>query len=106
MKILLVCAAGMSTSLLVQKMKKEVKPEDGEVIIKAEPMELFEEVFMEYDVVLLAPQISFKKKPFTQLASEQNVPVGTISSLEYGRLMAKEILHKAYNLANKTNEIS
>lgn len=101
MKILLVCAAGMSTSLLVQKMEKEVKPEDGNVEIKAVPMEEFEEQVGKFDVVLLAPQISFKKKPFTKIAEEHNVPLGSISSLQYGRLMAKEILQSAYALAKK-----
>lgn len=102
MKILLVCAAGMSTSLLVQKMEKEIRPEDGDVSIKAVPMEQFEEVVTQYDVVLLAPQISFKKKPFTKIAEDNNVPLGLISSLEYGRLMAKNILHKAYDLVKKS----
>ncbi|WP_243116440.1 PTS sugar transporter subunit IIB [Fonticella tunisiensis] len=48
-KILLICAAGMSTSLLVQKMQKEVKPEDGEVIIEATPMEEFKGKISKYD---------------------------------------------------------
>jgi PTS system cellobiose-specific IIB component len=82
-------------------MEKEVKPEDGEVTIKAVPMEQFEEVVSQYDAVLLGPQISFKKKPFTAIADSHNVPLGVISSLEYGRLMAKEILKKAYELAKK-----
>ncbi|GAB6099940.1 hypothetical protein JCM16358_18190 [Halanaerocella petrolearia] len=44
MNILLTCAAGMSTSLMVEKMKKAAKERDLESVIEAEPIDKFEDI--------------------------------------------------------------
>ena len=49
-KILLCCSAGMSTSLLVTKMKKEAENQGIDVEINAVALELFEENVTKYDV--------------------------------------------------------
>lgn len=51
-KILLCCSAGMSTSLLVTKMKKEAENQGIDVEINAVALELFEENVTKYDVFL------------------------------------------------------
>lgn len=60
-KILLCCSAGMSTSLLVTKMKKVAEEKGIDVEINAIALELFEENLPNYDVFLLGPQVKFKK---------------------------------------------
>lgn len=52
-KILLCCAAGMSTSLLVNKMKAEAEKRGVEAEIWAEPLDKAKEEFPKADVVLL-----------------------------------------------------
>jgi len=51
-KILLLCAAGMSTSLLVTKMKNSAKEKGIEVEIEACPVEKFLEKLSTYDIFL------------------------------------------------------
>ena len=63
-KILLCCSAGMSTSLLVTKMKKSAEERGIEAEINAVPLELFEENLPHYDLFLLGPQVKFKKTDF------------------------------------------
>ena len=63
-KILLCCSAGMSTSLLVTKMKKSAEERGIEAEINAVPLELFEENLPLYDLFLLGPQVKFKKTDF------------------------------------------
>lgn len=62
MKILLMCAAGMSTSLLVTKMQKyagEIGRKD--LVINAEPVEDLDENVDDYDVFLLGLKLNIKK---------------------------------------------
>ncbi|MDI6600439.1 MAG: PTS sugar transporter subunit IIB [Thermoanaerobacteraceae bacterium] len=101
MKILLVCAAGMSTSLVVEKMKKAVKPEYGEVVIDAVPVDRFEEVVKDYDVVLLGPQIRYKKKDFEKITGEFGIPLEVINPTDYGMVRGDKILEQALKLTQK-----
>ncbi|MGH1811675.1 PTS sugar transporter subunit IIB [Enterococcus entomosocium] len=82
MKILLVCANGLSTSILMQKMEKWGKEKNVDLAVKAVPVGGYESVYQDYDCVLVAPQISYK------LDEVQNnvvgVPVGAINSIDYG----------------------
>ena len=58
-KILLCCSAGMSTSLMVNKMQKAAADKGIEVEIWAEPMDKASSEVPKADVVLLGPQIKF-----------------------------------------------
>ncbi|WP_213996466.1 PTS sugar transporter subunit IIB [Tepidanaerobacter syntrophicus] len=100
MKILLVCAAGMSTSLIVTKMKEALQPEEKDWVIEAKPVEKFKNEFKKYDVILLGPQIRFKKDEFQKIAGEHGIPVEVIDSVDYGLANGKNIL----NLAKKLYE--
>ncbi|TDS32277.1 PTS sugar transporter subunit IIB [Halanaerobium congolense] len=99
MNILLVCNAGMSTSLVVQKMEKEAAARGLDVNIKAEPVEKFEDIIEEYDVVLLGPQIRYKLKPFKKVGEEHGVPVEVIDTAAYGMADGKKVLDHAIKLA-------
>ena len=56
-KILLVCAAGMSTSLLVNKMKESAIEKGIEIDIEALPISECSTVIDSVDIVLLGPQV-------------------------------------------------
>lgn len=98
MKILLVCAAGMSTSLVVEKMKKALKPEEKEWLIKAEPVELLPEVIKDWDVILLGPQIGYKKAELTKLAQQYGKPLDVIKPMDYGMGKGENIINQAKSL--------
>lgn len=94
MKILLACNAGMSTSLLVQKMRKEAAAEDVDATIDAVPLGKAIDKAVEYDVVMLGPQISYAKKDVED-AVDGKVPVRVIAMADYGRMNAKKIIADA-----------
>ena len=91
MKIMLCCNAGMSTSLLVQKMQKEAAARGEEVAIEARPMNEAMDHIGEADVILLGPQIGYAKGAFEK-AVKGRIPVAVIPMVDYGRMNAAKIL--------------
>ena len=98
MNILLVCAAGMSTSLLVANMKKFA---DKESKINAVAFSELENVIDEYDVVLVGPQLRYKLSNIKKIGDAKNKPVDVIDSLAYGRMDGEKTLEFAKKLYNE-----
>lgn len=96
-KILLACNAGMSTSLLVQKMQTEAKKQGLDVEIKADPLNKALDLIDDADILMLGPQISYAKKDAEDVAAGR-IPVTVIAMADYGRMNAKKILADAMKL--------
>ncbi len=99
MKILLVCSAGTSTSLVVQKMQKVAVERGLKVDIEAVSSMAAKANGGEFDVLLLGPQMRFELKSFEELYSQK--PVEVINTIDYGRLNGEAILDRALELAGK-----
>ncbi|WP_147199775.1 PTS sugar transporter subunit IIB [Pantoea sp. MBD-2R] len=97
-KILLCCSAGMSTSMVVQKMEKAAQQLAVESKIDAVGMEEFTEKLSDYDCCLLGPQIKYKLADFKKHADELNKPVAVINTMDYGMLNGEKILRAAISL--------
>ena len=91
--ILLVCAAGMSTSLLVNKMKAAAKEKGIEINIDALPVSECSSVIDKVDIVLLGPQVRFQK-PQVDALVKGRIPVEVIDMRLYGTMNGKAILDK------------
>lgn len=92
--ILLVCAAGMSTSLLVNKMKEAAKAQGIEVNINAVPVSECEKLIDTVDIVLLGPQVRFQKAQIENYAKGR-IPVEVIDMRAYGTMNGKLVLETA-----------
>ena len=95
-KILLCCAAGMSTSLLVAKMRKQAEQEQYECEIEAVPFNISEPKIAESDVVLLGPQVRYNLAVLQEKYPE--IPSGCIDMMAYGMCNAKAVLEQARGL--------
>lgn len=71
MRILLCCAVGMSTSLLVRKMKKYAESNSINCTIWAIPAEAIHHHMDKADVILLGPQVRFLLRDVTNAASKR-----------------------------------
>ncbi|MDX8335843.1 MULTISPECIES: PTS sugar transporter subunit IIB [Cetobacterium] len=98
-KILLLCSAGMSTSMVVKKMEAAAAAENIEVKIDAVGLEQFHELLSQYDVFLLGPQVRFKKAELAAIAAEAGKPLDVIDTMAYGTLNGKKILDFALSLS-------
>ena len=96
-KITLICAAGMSTSLLVTKMKAAAEKLGEEVEIRAIAESKFKEFENDTDVLLLGPQVGFLLKKFKE-KYESQFPVAVIDSIDYGMMNGEKVLKKALSL--------
>ena len=95
MKVLLICAAGMSTSLLVNNMKKFADADDT---IEAYPVAQLEGIVDNYDVVLLGPQIRYKLKDVKKVTDAHGKPADVIDMRIYGQMKGKEAMEMARKL--------
>lgn len=98
--IMLVCAAGMSTSLLVTKMENAAKSQEIEAKIFAlsasEADPLIEQGGI--DVILLGPQVRFMFKQFEEKASQQNIPIAIIDMQDYGTMNGEKVFATALEM--------
>ena len=91
--IYLFCSAGMSTSLLVAKMKAQAEKYQVPVIIEAFPESLAAEKGPAADLVLLGPQIAWMLPDIQQLLPAK--PVEVIDAALYGKVDGLGVLKAA-----------
>jgi len=91
--IYLFCSAGMSTSLLVTKMRAQAEKYEVPVIIEAFSETLAAEKGPQADVVLLGPQIAWKRPEIQR--SLPSTPVEVIDPLLYGKVDGLGVLKAA-----------
>lgn len=105
MKILLACACGMSTSLIMSKMKQALSFEQKDWIVEACPFSEVEEYIDNFDVVLLGPQIIHKIKEMKKKFEHYNKPIELIEPNDYSFGNGKKVLEFAIKIyENKTKE--
>lgn len=96
MKIMLVCAGGMSTGILMNKMKKWAQEHGKELDVKAYGVGEYERHFQEYECILLGPQISYKEKEIKAVVGD--MPVSQIASMDYALGNVENIMKQVEKL--------
>lgn len=98
-RIMLCCASGMSTSLLVEKMKRSAKEKGIEVDIWAVGANEVRENADKADIILLGPQVKYAQKKIE--ADAPNVPVANIGMREYGMMNGAAVLQQALEIIDE-----
>ncbi len=98
-KILLVCSAGMSTSLMVNKMKEHADKKGIEVEIWAVPDAEAADNLEKADVLMLGPQVRFLENKMKEIAGSK--PVAVIDMVAYGTMNGEKVLEQALSLVEK-----
>lgn len=97
MKILLVCAGGMSTGILMNKMKEYWKEQGQELEIMATGLAEYQDVYKDYEIIMLGPQISYR---LDEVKENTGLPCEAIPSYDYAVANCSQIM----KLANKLLE--
>lgn len=100
--IMLACAAGMSTSLLVSKMEEAAKSAGKDYKIFATAASGIEDELQKDhpDVVLLGPQVQYMKDSVQKLTDAAGIPLDVINMQDYGMMNGEKVLATAENLMN------
>lgn len=98
--ILLVCNAGMSTSLLIEKIEKAGAEKSIETIVDARPVDDLKNHLADKNVILLGPQVRFKEKQVKEMV-EGKIPVSIIDMSAYGTMNGEKVLQQAISLVEK-----
>ncbi len=95
MKVLVVCNAGMSSSILVQKMKNYASEAGEELEIKAVSSASAEEEAGEWDVCLVGPQLMHAVDEIKEMVG---VPTEAVEMRTYAMADGKAALEQAKRL--------
>ena len=96
--ITLVCAAGMSTSMLMAKMQESAKKQGIEAKIIAMSESKFEEYNEPTDVLLLGPQIAYMEDEMKEQYEPKGIKVAVIDMMDYGSMNGEKVLKDALAL--------
>lgn len=98
--IMLVCSAGMSTSLLVTKMQKAADAAGLETDIFAVSASDADShlASKEVNVLLLGPQVRFMKGQFEEKLAPMGIPSAVIDMKDYGMMNGENVLKQALTL--------
>lgn len=100
LKIRLFCAGGMSTSLLVTKMRAAAEAAGVEADIEAHGVGSIERrVDESVDVILLGPQVGYQKAQMKKVADKYGIPLEVIPMTDYGMVNGKAVFELAQRLA-------
>jgi PTS system cellobiose-specific IIB component len=103
-KIMLFCAMGMSTSLLVSKMQKEAEGRGLELKIWAVNQQEYERDLASADVCLLGPQVRFKLKEAKEKGLKLGIPIDVIDMMDYGSCNGLKVLNQALKLLDEKDK--
>ncbi len=101
--IMLCCAAGMSTSLLVTKMQKAADDEGKDAKVFAVPAADADTQLnsKEIDCVLLGPQVRYMESDFKKKLEGKNIPLAIIDMQAYGMMQGDKVIKQAYDLMSE-----
>ncbi len=95
-KITLFCCAGMSTSMLVEKMKQEAAKQGKEYDIAAYSLNDLDNHGADSNVILLGPQVRYALSKVQ--GKYPDVPTASIDMRTYGLMDGKGVLEEAEKL--------
>ncbi|MBC6309702.1 PTS sugar transporter subunit IIB [Listeria sp. FSL L7-1582] len=90
-KLMLMCNAGMSTSVLVRKMQNIADEQEIAIEIWAISEIDFEKNWRQAGAILLGPQVSYMQDKVKDAVAGA-IPVGVIAIVDYGRMDGAKVL--------------
>lgn len=97
----LFCNQGMSTSLLVNKMRDAAAKQGLEADIAAFPVGEIADKIKGVDCALLGPQVAYLKAKSAKVCQAAGVPMDVIPMTDYGMCNGEKVLQFALKLAGK-----
>ena len=103
-KIMLVCENGASTGMVVKRMKEAAAIKKIDAEIAAYPYTQMESFVEEADVILLGPQLAFKKDITLKTFSKHAQKIDVIKAVDFGMMKGEKILEDAITIINNNRK--
>lgn len=104
-QVIFACAGGMSTSLLVNKIKKETVERGIELdFIAISEQVLYQQLNADHDnivAVLLGPQMRFALEECKKQTDNYGIPIDIIDPVAYGTMNATKVLDQILKMIHK-----
>jgi PTS system cellobiose-specific IIB component len=103
-KVLLVCAAGMSSSLLEAETVKAANRRGHELEIRALAVPeatIYNFAGNPVDMVLIAPQVSYKRRSFAQMLGPLGIVVQGIEPVTFGMVDGEKLFEQIARAVKK-----
>jgi len=100
MKVMFVCCAGMSTSLLVEKVNKAAASKGIEMEVYALAEAEARKDLSQADILLLGPQVRYLEKSFGEAIKGTNTKLGVVDMMAYGRMDGEKVLQQILDISN------
>lgn len=98
MNILLVCAGGFSTSILVKKIQEWAENNGEDITVNSTDKETYKQMWTDYDCILTGPQISYA---MDEIKEEVSIPVAGMEPMDYALGNAENVVKLARNITGK-----
>jgi cellobiose-specific phosphotransferase system component IIB len=92
MRIILCCSQGMSSSIFVRAMRKEIKEQNLDSTVASIGIFELNKYIDKADMILLAPQVKYAYKDVSEMSKKYNIPTILISESDYGIMNVKNVL--------------
>jgi len=94
-RIILACAVGFSSSMLVERMKAYANEEQLDVFVDAVSEEGINKIIDQVDILLLGPQVNHMEEILKEKYKDRPVKISVIDSMDYGLMDGKKVLKNA-----------
>ncbi len=109
MNILLVCAGGFSTTMMMEEMKKTINKSEKlnieDFVMEAIPVDRLPEKIEQFDVILVGPQLGHKYIQIKKTSDENNKPSVLLTAEIYGSMDGATVLKQAL-IAHKKHQMA
>lgn len=101
MKVMFVCCAGMSTSLLVEKVNAVAKSRGLDIEVFAMGETEAKKDLAQADILLLGPQVRYMESGFRKTIGDAKTKLGVVDMRAYGNMDGEKVLEQILELAEQ-----
>lgn len=103
MNVLLICSNGISSSLVVSRMRKYIDDHDIDILVKADNEDNLPYIYKKYDIILIAPQLAHHYHTIVNDYLGSGKAIAIMPQKAYGLADGANLVHFCQDLFQQKN---
>ena len=99
LNVMFVCCAGMSTSLLVERVNQAARVKGIDMNVYAMGETEARKDLSQTDILLLGPQVKYLEKSFRKSIGDSKTKLGVVDMRAYGRMDGESVLDQILTIS-------